>query len=75
MVSPSTMKAVRESGAITNAEYVLEVGEVRKEFPGVLALDNVQFKLRPGTVHALMGDENHRRNLYSRFRHFQIAWR
>ena len=50
------MKAVRESGAVPNAEYVLEVEDVRKEFPGVLALDNVQFKLRPGTVHALMGE-------------------
>ena len=50
------MKAVRESGAVPNADYVLEVEEVRKEFPGVLALDNVQFKLRRGTVHALMGE-------------------
>ena len=56
MISPSTMKAVRESGAVPNADYVLEVENVRKEFPGVLALDNVQFKLRRGTVHALMGE-------------------
>jgi inositol transport system ATP-binding protein len=37
-------------------EYVLEVSDVRKEFPGVVALDNVQLKIRPGTVHALMGE-------------------
>lgn len=36
--------------------YLLEVQGVRKAFPGVVALDNVQFKLRPGTVHALMGE-------------------
>lgn len=36
--------------------YVLEVDQVRKEFPGVVALDNVQLKIRPGTVHALMGE-------------------
>ncbi len=36
--------------------YLLEVHGVRKAFPGVVALDNVQFKLRPGTVHALMGE-------------------
>jgi inositol transport system ATP-binding protein len=56
MVSPSTMKIVRESGAVPGAEFVLEVADVRKEFPGVVALDNVQFKLRPGSVHALMGE-------------------
>jgi inositol transport system ATP-binding protein len=50
------MKAVRESGAIPGAEYLLEVDDVRKEFPGVVALDNVEFKLRRGSVHALMGE-------------------
>lgn len=29
---------------------------ISKEFPGVKALDNVQLRLRPGTVHALMGE-------------------
>lgn len=36
--------------------YLLEVVNARKTFPGVVALDNVQFKVRPGTVHALMGE-------------------
>ena len=27
-----------------------------KEFPGVVALDGVRLKIRPGTVHALMGE-------------------
>ncbi len=35
---------------------LLEIAGIRKSFPGVLALDNVQFKLRAGTVHALMGE-------------------
>jgi len=56
MVSPSTMKIVRESGAVPGSEFLLEVEDVRKEFPGVVALDNVKFKLRAGTVHALMGE-------------------
>ena len=56
MVSPSTMKIVRESGAVPGSEYLLEVDNVRKEFPGVVALDNVQLKLKRGTVHALMGE-------------------
>ncbi|ATU93622.1 sugar ABC transporter ATP-binding protein [Phyllobacterium zundukense] len=55
-VSPSTMAAVRASGAIPQAEYLLNVENIRKEFPGVLALDNVQFRLKRGTVHALMGE-------------------
>ncbi|WP_016915274.1 sugar ABC transporter ATP-binding protein [Vreelandella stevensii] len=38
------------------ANYILEVANVRKAFPGVVALDNVQLKVRRGTVHALMGE-------------------
>ena len=38
------------------AEYRLEMRGVVKQFPGVKALDHAQLKLRPGTVHALMGE-------------------
>ena len=38
MLSPATFKALRESGAVPGAEYLLEVDNVRKEFPGVVAL-------------------------------------
>ncbi|MBR0416709.1 MAG: sugar ABC transporter ATP-binding protein [Firmicutes bacterium] len=38
------------------SEYTLEMRGVSKSFPGVKALDNVQLKLRPGKVHALMGE-------------------
>jgi len=38
------------------SEYRLEMRNVSKAFPGVQALDNAQLKLRPGTVHALMGE-------------------
>ena len=38
------------------SEYVLEMLDVSKSFPGVQALKNVSFRLRPGTVHALMGE-------------------
>jgi inositol transport system ATP-binding protein len=37
-------------------QYSLEVDGVRKAFPGVLALDAVSLRVRPGTVHALMGE-------------------
>jgi inositol transport system ATP-binding protein len=56
MISPSTMAAVRTSGAVPASEYLLTVENVRKEFPGVLALDDVSFRLKRGTVHALMGE-------------------
>jgi methyl-galactoside transport system ATP-binding protein len=36
--------------------YLLEMNNISKEFPGVKALDNVTLKVRPGTVHALMGE-------------------
>jgi len=50
------MRAVRDSGAIPNSEFLLEVEGVRKAFPGVVALDDVSFRLRRGSVHALMGE-------------------
>ncbi len=56
MLSPTTFKAVREAGVVPGAHYLLEVDNVRKEFPGVVALDNVTLRVRRGTVHALMGE-------------------
>ncbi|MGV6480169.1 galactose/methyl galactoside ABC transporter ATP-binding protein MglA [Pantoea agglomerans] len=37
-------------------EYLLEMKDVSKSFPGVKALDNVNLKVRPHSVHALMGE-------------------
>ena len=36
--------------------YLLDMQGITKEFPGVRALDGVDLKIRPGTVHALMGE-------------------
>src|SRR6202453_1067631 len=55
-ISPPTAEIVRQSGAVPGAEYLLEVSNVRKAFPGVLALDDVSFRLKRGHVHALMGE-------------------
>ena len=65
MLSPSTMRIVRESGAVPNAEFLLEVEGVRKEelrkVPGVaetldwaaalVGLDVRDLQDAPETVH------------------------
>ena len=37
-------------------DYILEMIDITKEFPGVKALDEVCLRVKPGTVHALMGE-------------------
>ena len=36
--------------------YLLEMENITKQFPGVLALDQAKLQLKAGTVHALMGE-------------------
>lgn len=38
------------------SSYILELKDINKSFPGVKALDHVDLNLRPGKVHALMGE-------------------
>jgi D-xylose transport system ATP-binding protein len=38
------------------AEYILEIRQVSKEFPGVRALKNVSINIRGGEIHALCGE-------------------
>ncbi|MBM7343833.1 galactose/methyl galactoside ABC transporter ATP-binding protein MglA [Pantoea coffeiphila] len=40
----------------TQREFLLEMTNVNKSFPGVKALDNVNLKVRPHSIHALMGE-------------------
>src|SRR5262245_59831569 len=56
MSSPSMTAAATNGAAAVNSDFLLQVEGVRKEFPGVVALDDVSFRLKPGTVHALMGE-------------------
>ena len=37
-------------------EYILEMKNISKSFPGVKALDSVNFNLKPGEIHALIGE-------------------
>ena len=38
------------------SEYILEMRGITKTFPGVKALDNVNFKVRQGEIHCLVGE-------------------
>jgi methyl-galactoside transport system ATP-binding protein len=40
----------------TQNEFVLQMKNISKSFPGVRALDDVTLNVRPGSVHALMGE-------------------
>ena len=37
-------------------EYIVEMLGIRKEFPGIVANDNVTLQLRKGEIHALLGE-------------------
>lgn len=39
-----------------DSDFVLQMIDISKEFPGVKALSNVNLNVRSGTVHALMGE-------------------
>ncbi len=38
------------------SEYILQMKDIEKVFPGVVALDKVSLNIRPGKIHALMGE-------------------
>ena len=37
-------------------DYIIEMLNISKEFPGVKANDNVTLQLRKGEIHALLGE-------------------
>jgi len=37
-------------------EYIIEMLNIRKEFPGVVANDGITLQVKPGEVHALLGE-------------------
>lgn len=40
----------------SKAEFVLKLEHITQKFPGVMALDDVKFELKPGEIHALAGE-------------------
>lgn len=37
-------------------EYVIEMLDIRKEFPGIVANDNITLQVKKGEIHALLGE-------------------
>lgn len=55
MANNNTTSKDRASSPVPGAP-LLELREISKRFPGVLALDQVNFDLKPGEVHVLFGE-------------------
>ena len=47
-------------------EPILQMTNISKSFAGVHALRGVQFELRPGEVHALLGENGAGKSTWSR---------
>jgi methyl-galactoside transport system ATP-binding protein len=64
-----------------SGEFLLEMSNINKSFPGVKALDNVNLKVRPHSIHALMGENGAGKstllkclwNLSKRFRQYSFS--
>ncbi len=65
MVSPFLISSLKEieslkikqrQGIIMTSEYVIEMEHIRKEFPGIVANDDITLKLKKGEIHALLGE-------------------
>ncbi|KAF0864638.1 sugar ABC transporter ATP-binding protein [Pseudomonas sp. LD120] len=52
----SPLAGIQPAAPSSEEPYLLEVINVSKGFPGVVALSDVQLRVRPGTVLALMGE-------------------
>ena len=53
---PTAILKDRPRRDAATAEYLVEARGITKRYPGVVALDGVNLRIRPGSVHALMGE-------------------
>jgi methyl-galactoside transport system ATP-binding protein len=53
---PGALALPAKAKTMGDERHILEMNGVDKSFPGVKALDQARLRVRPGTVHALMGE-------------------
>ena len=46
----------KEVIGLDNAQYIIEMLNITKRFPGIIANDNITLQLRKGEIHALLGE-------------------
>ena len=56
MSASATAQPPAQRDVDAQSPYLLEISHISKGFPGVIALDDVQLRVRPGSVLALMGE-------------------
>ncbi len=55
-IRKSTIDYWKNGGRQLDSEYLVSMEDITKEFPGVKALDKVNFNLKKGEVHVLLGE-------------------
>ena len=49
-----------------DSEYVIEMLNIRKEFPGIVANDDITLQLKRGEIHALLGENGAGKSTFSK---------
>ena len=55
-VSLAIGNSLRRKGEMSMSEYVVELRDCTKTFPGVIALDEMQLAVKPGEILGLIGE-------------------
>ena len=51
-----SIKFLKKRGIIVEQAYAIEMLNITKKFPGIIANDNISLQLRKGEIHALLGE-------------------
>lgn len=58
---------LEETPQIDDTDIILEVHKISKRFGGIKALNNIDFSVRRGEVHALVGENGAGKSTFIRF--------